>query len=90
MAKLDKNKLGLTLGIFGAILHAIWSLLVAITPSGVQRFLDWLVTLHSMSMPVAIMPFNLMNAVLLVIAVFVIWYALGWIFAAVWNWQMQK
>lgn len=86
MAKLDGNKLGLTLGIFGAILHAVWSLFVAIMPSGLQRFLDWLVSLHSMSMPVAIMPFNLMNAVLLIIAVFVIWYALGWIFAAVWNW----
>ncbi|HLF54463.1 MAG TPA: hypothetical protein VI612_01965 [Candidatus Nanoarchaeia archaeon] len=86
MAKLDGNKLGLTFGIFGAILHAVWSLFVAIMPSGLQGFLNWLMLLHSLSMPAVVMPFSLMNAILLVIAVFVIWYALGRVFAAVWNW----
>ena len=85
MAKIDRNKLGLTLGIFGAVLHAVWSLLVAIAPSGVQGFFDWLMALHSLSVPIMVMPFRLVNSVLLIIVVFVIWYVLGWVFAEIWN-----
>ncbi len=86
MAELNKNKIGLTLGLFGALLHAVWSLFVAIAPAGVQRFFDWLMSLHSLSMPVMVMPFRLLNSVLLIVVVFVLWYILGWVFAAVWNW----
>ena len=90
MAKLNAHKVGMALGIFGALLHAVWSIFVAITPSGVQAFYSWIIKLHSLSVPVMVMPFNLMNAVLLVIVVFVLWYAFGWVFASVWNWQMKR
>jgi len=90
MAGLNKNKVGLALGCFGALLHIVWSFFVAVTPSGVQSFYNWILALHHLSVPIQIMPFRLMNAVLLVIVVFILWYILGWVFASVWNWQMKK
>lgn len=87
---MDKNKLGLTLGILFALIHALWSLAIAVTQTGVQKFIDWIMMLHSLSMAIVVIPFNLVNALTLIAFTFILGYATGWVFAAVMNSVKKK
>lgn len=78
-----KNHLGITLGVFFALLHAIWAFLVA-TGIG-QRIFDWIFPLHFIDNMYYILDFNLATAVFLVIAAFIGGYVMGWLFAAMYN-----
>lgn len=80
---LNKGKTGMALGVFIALIHAAWAVIVW-SGSG-QKLVNWIMTLHFMYYPVKILEFNLSNAVMLVIATFVGGYIFGWVFAAVWN-----
>lgn len=81
--KISANKLGLVLGIFFALLHLIWVLLVA---SGfAKQFLDYALSLHFMSDVYSIGAFNLWTAAMLLVFTFASGYILGWLFAFVWN-----
>lgn len=83
---MSKNKLGLVVGTFAALFHAVWSILVAFWPSQMQSFIMWVLTIHHISLPYMIItPFVVMNAVILVIYTFVVGYILGWILAALFN-----
>lgn len=85
--KLDNNKLGLTIGIFAALCHLIWTIAVAI---GIQKFVDWILLLHSISLELTLTSVVLLNAVLLIILAFVGGYIFGWVFAAIWNMVNKK
>lgn len=87
---MDKNKLGLTLGILFALVHALWSLAIAVTQTGMQKFIDWIMMLHSLSMAVIVIPFNLVNALTLIAFTFICGYVTGWVFAAVMNSVKKK
>lgn len=78
---MSKNKFGLAVGSLFALLHALWSLTVAIMPETLQSFLDWVMKLHHIGIPFTITTFHLMNALLLVILTFVVGYLLGWVIA---------
>lgn len=78
---LDKNKVGLSLGIFLAIVHAFWALMVAVMPGTLQSFLDWVFLLHSIVPVWVLTPFSFVNSILLVIVTFVLGYIFGWVFA---------
>lgn len=81
---MSRNKVGLIVGFFFALLHLAWSLLVAITPLGVESFMNWVLRLHHITMPFAIItPFVPANAFLLVIITFIVGYILGWALKAV-------
>ncbi|MBI4896040.1 MAG: hypothetical protein HY832_00630 [Candidatus Aenigmarchaeota archaeon] len=84
--QLNEHKVGLILGLFLAVLHAVWSLAIALGSGMVQTFMDWIFQLHSLQPVYVITTFNPMNTVLLVVATFVGGYVFGWIFAACWNW----
>lgn len=88
--KIDKNKAGLSLGIFIASLHAIWSLCVAIMPLLLKNFIDWILALHHLSITFAIQQFNIINAIILIIITFVFGYVYGWLFGFFWNWIVKK
>ena len=85
MARLNKNKTGLALGTFIALMHAVWSLFVAVIPAQLQNFLDWIFVLHHIKPMYVLLPFNIANAILLVVLTFVVGYVFGYGFAAVWN-----
>ena len=85
MARLNKNKTGLALGIFIALMHAVWSLFVAVVPAQLQKFLDWVFVLHHIKPIYVLLPFNIANAVLLIVLTFVVGYIFGYVFATVWN-----
>lgn len=83
MAKINKNSLGLSLGIFAALLHAVWAILVA---AGVAKsLLDWVLPLHFVGAMFSITSFSIVSAILLVVLAFVGGYVTGWVFAAIWN-----
>ena len=86
--KLNKNKLGMTLGVFIALWHLVWALLVAVGIG--ENLLDWALPLHFVSMTFTILEFNIINALILVIAAFVGGYVMGWVFAALWNCKCMK
>jgi len=86
MAKiqLDEKQVALAFGAFAAILHVVWSVIVAVG-SG-QKFADWILGLHMLSTAAKITAFSAVTALTLIIVTFVIGMIFGWVFAKVWNW----
>ena len=82
--KVNKNRLGLTIGIFAALLHAVWALIVVAGLA--QSYLDWIFPLHFVNSVFDVAAFSLVNAVILIILAFVGGYVVGWILGAIWNW----
>jgi len=80
-----KNQTGLVVGLFMAIVHAIWSLAVAIIPTALSDFLNWILRLHHMQFAFTITPFVFGKALLLVVMTFVI----GWIFGSILGWLIR-
>lgn len=80
---LDKKHVGLSLGIFFALIHAIWALIVAFGYG--QALLDWILSMHSMTAVLVVGAMTLGRALGLIALSFVFGYVLGWLFAAVWN-----
>lgn len=80
---MNKKQVGLTLGIFAAVCHLIWAIAVAI---GIQKYVDWILLIHSIKLDLVLTNVVLLNAVLLVIVGFIGGYIMGWVFAAVYNW----
>jgi len=87
---MEKNKVGLVVGLFLAIVHAIWALTVAIIPNQLQSFLDWIFNIHFLVPVWKITEFNFMNAIFLVIMTFVIGFIVGWVFAWLHNLLHKK
>lgn len=81
--KLSGNHVGLTLGFFFAILHALWALAVGLGLG--QSLIDWIFPLHFIDMACSLLAFSFLNALFLIILAFVGGYVLGWIFAWLWN-----
>ncbi len=88
MGKLNKNKLGIVLGIFVGAMHAIWVLAVALNVG--QKFLDFILPLHFIDNLYSVMTFNIATALMLVVMATVGGYVMGWLFAALWNWVDKK
>ena len=80
---LNKNKVGLAVGIFAAICHLIWIIAVAI---GIQKAVDWILLLHSIQLDLTLTSVVILNAILLVIIAFIGGFICGWVFAAIYNW----
>lgn len=80
---MNKNKVGLTLGIFAGLIHLVWVIAVAI---GVQKYVDWILLLHSIRLDLILTSVVLLNAVFLIIIAFIGGYVVGWVFAALYNW----
>jgi hypothetical protein len=86
--KINANKLGLTLGIFLAILHIVWIILVAL---GVGKvILDWCLPLHFVGAMFSVASFSLWIALLLIIVSFISGYVCGFILAYIWNLLQKK
>ncbi len=83
MEKLSKAKTGLVLGLFFAVVHAVWAILVALGVA--QGLIDWATNMHMLDNPYIVLDFSLGTAVGLVVMTFVIGCVLGWVFSALWN-----
>jgi len=78
------ESVALAAGTFGALVHALWAVLVAVGVA--QPLMDWLYSLHFLDNPHVVAEFELGKAVTLLVVTFVFWYASGWLAALVWNW----
>ena len=87
---INKNQVGLAVGLFLAIIHAVWSLLIAVIPTQFQSFLNWVFQLHSLVPYWNLTAFNLLNAIILVIVTFIMGYIFGWVFAWCHNLMHKK
>ena len=86
---LNRNKAGLILGTFSALMHVIWSVLVAVGIA--QPLVDLISTLHFFGKSdIVIQSFNFGTALMLIIMTFIVGYLIGNIFAAVVNFYNKK
>lgn len=83
MQKLNGKHVGLAVGSFTALCHLVWAILVGF--GGAKPVVDFVLGLHHLSIPYVITPFNVGQAVTLVILTFVGGYVAGWIFTVIWN-----
>jgi hypothetical protein len=83
MSQLDRNKTGLAAGLFLGGWHLVWSILVAVGWG--QPLIDFILWMHMVHLQYVVGPFELKAAAVLVPLTALFGYALGWIFAAVWN-----
>ena len=88
MAQLNKNRLGLAVGYFAALMHLILAILVAISIA--NSVLGWILPLHFLALDVTFTSFSILTAIELIIAAFIGGYVVGWVFAAIWNWVDKK
>lgn len=87
---MDKNRAGLTLGIFFMLLHSLWVLMIAVSAQFIQGMLDWVFSLHLLKPILLVTGFNLGNAFMLVTMTFAWGYVIGWLFALLWNLLNKK
>ncbi len=81
--KLSVKKSAIVLGSFVALIHLIWSLIVA---SGLaQGLADWKLSMHFISMQFTILPFDAVTAITLIVASFIGGLVIGAVFATIWN-----
>jgi len=85
--KLNKNQVALSLGIFAALCHLVWSIAVAI---GIQSYIDWVLLLHSIKLDLLLTQVVILNVVILLVLAFIGGYIVGWVFAALYNWIGKK
>ena len=83
MHELHKNTVGLIVGSFAGLWHAVWAILVA--TGSAKPVVDWALNLHHISVAYTIAPFDFGPALFLVLVAFLIGFAVGWIFTAIWN-----
>lgn len=83
MTILKGHKAGVVIGLFVAALHVLWAIAVALGVG--QTYLNWIFPLHFINNLYTVMPFSLLNAVLLVIVAFIGGYVATWLFVWLWN-----
>jgi len=79
----EPKRLGMFFGTLFALMHFGWAILVA---SGFAQMLyDWILALHMLSIPITVLPFDLVMAAELIVVTFIIGYVMGFVLALVWN-----
>lgn len=86
--KLDPRKTGLGLGSLVGLMHLIWSLIVALGLA--QGWMDWVFSLHFLNNPFTVGTFNIVTALTLIIITSIVGFAVGWVFATIWNYWQKK
>ena len=88
MKELDTGKTALIVGSFAGLMHLVWSAVVALGFG--QVWLDFILNLHFLNNPFTVSTFDVTRAVLLVVVTFAVGYAVGWVFATIWNKLLKK
>jgi len=83
MEKLNKNKVGLSLGIIFLLLHLIW--ILAVMGGFAEIILAWWNSSHFINMDFTITTFKIITAALTLFRAFIGGYLIGWLFAFIYN-----
>lgn len=81
-----KHRLGLTVGLFSFLLHAVWAGAVGFGVG--QKFINWIFPLHFIDIAYSVLPFSAGSALLLVFWAFVVGYFMGWVLG--WLWELTQ
>ena len=65
--KLDKGQIGLAVGLFFAVVHAAWAAAIALTPTLVEKAINWILSMHFLKVSFSFLPFSFGNAIILVV-----------------------
>ena len=81
--ELNVKRTALTLGSFAALVHLVWAVIVA---AGLgQGLVNWKLGMHFLSAPYTVLPFDVVNAVLLIVLAFIGGSVAGAVLATLWN-----
>ena len=83
MTRINPHSFGLVFGIFLAVWHALWSLLVWL--GAAQPLIDFVFRLHMITPPYTIVAFNPGTAAALVAVTAAVGYVTGWMVGIIWN-----
>ena len=83
MKAIHPLKAGFTLGLLIGAWHLSWVILVAI--GWAQAVIDFVFWMHFIKPVYVIAPFNLANAVILVVVTFAGGFIIAWVFSLIWN-----
>lgn len=86
--KLDPKKTGFALGSLFALMHLMWSLLVAAGLA--QEYMDWIFSIHFLDNPYTVASFDIVTALMLVVVTGIVGFVVGWVFATIWNYWQKK
>jgi xanthosine utilization system XapX-like protein len=86
--RISKLKTGIVVGLFFALFHLLWSVLVV--TGAAQVVFDWIYKMHFLNNPFTIQPFDWLIAVQLVLMTFVVGFVVGWVFALLHNMLHKK
>jgi hypothetical protein len=88
MKKLNPHGVALVVGSTFGLMHLVWSVIVML--GFAQGLLDFVFSLHFLSNPYVLQPFDAARALMLVVMTFAVGYVLGWLFTCIWNMMMKK
>lgn len=80
---LSSHKTGMAVGAFAAVVHLGW--LGLVLTGLAQPLLDFIYDIHFLDNPFVVQNFDLSRAIVLIIVVLCVGYAVGWVFAIVAN-----
>jgi hypothetical protein len=80
---MNKNRVGLVVGSFLAVVHLVWGVLIALGLA--QPLMDFVYSLHSLNNPFTVAPFDFMHSIGLVVVTFLVGYIFGYVFATLWH-----
>ena len=86
--KLDPQKTGLVLGSLAALMHLLWSLMVAMGLA--QWWMDWVFSLHFLNNPFTVGSFDIVTALILIVVTGIVGFVVGWVFSTIWNYWQKK
>ncbi len=81
--KISANKAGLAVGLFLGLMHAMWSVLIAL--GWAQPLMDFIFNLHMINPVISVLDFHLGTAALLVVVTSIVGYIAGNVLAWIWN-----
>lgn len=80
---IDPVKTGLAVGALLGGLHLVWAILVAL--GWAQALVDFVLWMHMINLPYVVKAFDLSAAATLVVITALVGYALGYLYARIWN-----
>ncbi|MEK7581942.1 MAG: hypothetical protein AAB488_01270 [Patescibacteria group bacterium] len=83
MNTLNRNKVGLIVASFVALVHIIWSALVAL--EWAQPLQDFMLEMHFLVNPYLVLPFDWVTAIELIVLASIAGYIVGFVLATIWN-----
>lgn len=83
--KLDQKAIGLSLGIVSAFTYLVCIIFIAVFPTQTMNFFGWLIHIDNLSDILGARNITLANAIIGLVILFALGYAVGWLFAVLYN-----